>query len=258
MAEDDSYQRSLDKNPISILMALPDRDFDPTESSTPWKVCKERGWNLHFSTEKGAVAGADHRLLMGPIRGPLGAGKRALEWYMLMSQDDAYLHPIPYADIDPMKFDGLVLPGGHAPGMRQYLESQELQGKTLDFLEEGKVIGAICHGVLVLARTIDPETGQSILHGRKVTALTKSLERTGYFLTFWFLGRRYRTYSCYVADEVRGCLARPEDFSSGRSMWIPHVVRDGNLITSRWPWDASMFAEEFANAIARPVTPKSD
>jgi putative intracellular protease/amidase len=32
------------------------------------------------------------------------------------------------------------------------------------------LIGAICHGVLVLARTIDPQTGRSLLFGHKVTA----------------------------------------------------------------------------------------
>jgi hypothetical protein len=84
-----------------------------------------------------------------------------------------------------------------------------------------------------------------------VTALTKSLERTGYLLTFWLLGRRYRTYDCYVADEVRGCLKSPKDFENGLSMWVPHVVKDRNLITSRWPWDAAVFSKRFAETVER-------
>jgi len=236
-----------------ILIPLPDNDFDPTESATPWKVCKERGWQVTFSTEHGKIAQADHRLLMGPIRGPLGAGPKGLAAYRTMVQDAAYQHPIPYAEIAPQQFDGVVLTGGHAPGMRQFLESQVLQSKMLEFWKGGKVIGAICHGVLVLARTIDPQTGKSILHGSKVTALTKGLEATGYALTFWLLGRRYRTYDCYVADEVRNVLEKPADFSNGRSMWIPHVVQDGKLITSRWPWDATAFAERFTQAVERDI-----
>ena len=249
-----------DSNPVNdkptpgqphILIPLPDHDFDPTESATPWKVCKARGWQVTFSTEHGSVAQADHRLLMGPIRGPLGAGPKGLSAYRAMTQDEAYQNPIPYAEIDPQQYDGVVLTGGHAPGMRQFLESEVLQSKMFEFWKDGKVIGAICHGVLVLARTKDPTTGKSILHGSKVTALTKSLETTGYALTFWLLGRRYRTYDCYVADEVRDVLEKPADFSNGRSMWIPHVVLDGNLITSRWPWDAATFAKCFVDVIGR-------
>ncbi len=236
------------KNP-RILIPLPDHDFDPTESATPWKVCTERGWDAVFATENGAVAAADHRLLMGILRGPLGAGPKGLAAYQAMSQSEAYRHPIRYADIDPSQFEAVSLTGGHAPGMKQYLESKVLQEKVVDFWKQGKVIGAICHGVLVLARALDPDTGRSILYGSKVTALTKDLEMTGYGLTFWLLGRRYRTYDCYVADEVRGVLKDPQDFKSSLAMLIPFVVVDGRLVTSRWPLDAMAYSRKWAGMI---------
>lgn len=237
------------KKAIRVLIPLPDHDFDPTESATPWKVCKQRGWEVNFSTQRGAIAQADRRLLKGPIFGPLGAGSKALAAYRQMTEDEAYQYPILYNNIDPLQYDALVLTGGHAPGMKQYLDSQVLQKKAAEFWEQGKVIGAICHGVLILARAVDTRTGKSILSGSKTTALTKDLERTGFLMTFWLLGRRYRTYPCYVEDEVRGCLEKPEDFVVGRSMLIPHVVRDGRLITGRWPLDASKFSEQVAQAI---------
>ena len=254
MSDNDILTKISGSRVPHIIMPLPDHDFDPTESATPWKMCTERGWKVAFSTEQGQVAQADHRLLMGPVRGPLGAWKKALAAYRRMTLDEAYLHPIPYAGINPADYDAMLLPGGHAPGMRQYLDSSVLQGKALQFWQKGKVIGAICHGVLVLARAVDPQTGRSILYGSKVTALTKSLERTGYLFTFWLLGRRYRTYPCYVADEVRGCLERPQDFSSGVSMWLPHVVVDGRLITSRWPRDAATFSQRFVEVVERSVS----
>ena len=166
-----------------------------------------------------------------------------------MVQDEAYQHPIPYAEIVPARFNGIVLPGGHAPGMKQYLDSAVLQCKVLEFWKQGKVIGAICHGVLVAARSVDPETGKSILYGSKVTALTKDLEMTGFALTFWLLGRRYRTYPCYVADQVRGVLECPEDFKVGKSMLIPFAFRDRRLVTSRWPLDAMAFTRLFVQAM---------
>jgi putative intracellular protease/amidase len=236
-----------------ILIPLPDHDFDPTESATPWTVCTERGWEVVFATEQGQVAAADHRLLLGILRGPLGAGPKGLEAYRAMTQSDAYQHPICYADIDVSSFDAVSLTGGHAPGMKQYLESKVLQSKMVEFWKQGKVVGAICHGVLVLARAIDPGTGKSILYGSKVTALTKDLEMTGYGLTFWLLGRRYRTYDCYVADEVRQVLKAPKDFKSSPAMLIPYVVEDGRLVSARWPLDAMAYSRRLASVAERVV-----
>ncbi len=232
-----------------ILIPLPDNDFDPSESSFPWKVCRQRGWKVVFATEHGKTPAADYRLLKGPILGPLGAGPRGLSNYRQMSQTPEFQNPIPYADISVDEFDAVTLTGGHAPGMKQYLESKALQEKMVEFFHQGKVVGAICHGVLVLARAIDPMTGKSVLYDYQVTALTKDLEWSGYALTFWLLGRRYRTYDCYVADEVRAVLRDAYNFKKGIAMLIPFVFRDRNLVTARWPLDAPLYAQKFAEMV---------
>jgi len=230
-------------------MPLPDHDFDPTESAIPWKVCTSRGWEVVFSTEHGNVAQTDPHLLNGPLPGLLSAGAKAKAAFRQMEQDPSYQHPIPYAEIDPDRYQAILLPGGHALGNRQYLECTVLQNEVLQFWQKGKVIGAICHGVLVVARTIDPRTGHSVLYGHKVTAVPKSLDRAGYLLDTWLVRRGYVMYSSCVADEVRACLERPEDFSNGPSVLDPYVVSDGNLITSRWYMDAKKFAERFADEL---------
>ena len=79
----------------------------------------------------------------------------------------------------------------------------------------GRPVGAICHGVLVLARARDPRTGRSVLAPVRTTCLPKYMERTAYALTFWKLGRYYRTYPAYVEDEVKAALERPEQFERG-------------------------------------------
>lgn len=241
----------------SILMPLPDQDFDPTESATPWKVCTSRGWRVAFSTEHGNVAQADLHKLKGPLPGLLSAGAKAQAAFRQMTQDPAYQHPIPYAEIDPDRDEAMLLPGGDTPRMRQYLESPVLRSKVLQFWQQGKLIGAICHGVLVLARTIDPQTGRSVLYGHKVTALPKSLDRAGYLLDTWMLRRGYLIYPCCVAEEVRACLEHPEHFSDGPSILVPYVVADGNLITSRWYMDAELFSERFADELQQRMCAES-
>jgi len=232
-----------------ILIPLPDHDFDPSESSFPWKYCIDRGWKVTFATENGDVAACDPRLLKGPILGPLGAGPRGLSNYKRMAASPEFQNPIKYADIIVDDFDAVSLTGGHAPGMKQYLENEVLQGKMVEFFKQGKVIGSICHGMLVLARAIDPETGKSVLWDYKVTALTKDLEFSGYALTFWLLGRRYRTYECYVADEVRDVLKDRKNFKNGLTMLTPFIVQDRNLVTSRWPLDAPKYARRFVEMV---------
>lgn len=234
-----------------ILIPLPDHDFDPSESSFPWRVCTERGWKVTFATENGAIAACDPRLLKGPIFGPLGAGPRGLANYKKMAASPEFQHPIRYAEINVDEFDVVSLTGGHAPGMKQYLESTTLQAKMVEFFRQGKVVGAICHGTLVLARAIDPATRKSVLWDYTVTALTKDLEFSGYALTFWLLGRRYRTYDCYVADEVRGVLQDPRQFKNSALMVWPFVVQDRNLVTSRWPLDAPLYARRFAERVEK-------
>src|SRR4030095_7247213 len=107
---------------------------------------------------------------------------------------------------------GLFLAGGHAPGMRQYLGSELLQAKLAAFFRLGRAGAAICHGVLPLPRAGEPATVRSVLHGRRTTCLPKYMERSAYLLTFWKLGRYYRTYPAYVEDEVRAAVGDAQHF----------------------------------------------
>lgn len=234
-----------------ILIPLPDRDFDPTETATPWRVCTERGWKTTFATENGQIAEADPRLLMGFVRGPLGAGPMGLRNYRTMTQSAEYQQPIKYTDINVADYDALLLAGGHAPGMKQFLESKIIQEKTAQFFRQDKCVGAICHGALVLARSIDPETGKSVIYNYKTTSLTKLLEIIGYASTFWLLGRRFRTYNAYVEDEVCAAVKNESQYSTGL-IPFPHVVVDRNLVTARyWLFDAVEYSMQFADLVQR-------
>ncbi len=232
-----------------VLIPLPDRDFDTTEVAIPWKTFVEAGLKVTFSTESGYIGQTDPRLLTGVIFGQLGAKPEAIAAYRELEKDEAFRHPIPYESIHPQEYDLLLLPGGHAKGMRQYLESKVVQDTALEFIKQNKVVGAICHGVLVLARTIDPDTRRSVLYGRKLTGLTKRLERAGYYLTFWRLGDYYRTYPEYVEDETVNALKERSDFLHGGSTWEPFVVEDGNLISARYPADAHQFAQKLVDRV---------
>ncbi len=237
-------------------MPLPDRDFDTTEVAVPWRLATRAGHRVTFATEKGGAAPAcDPRLLEGVLFGQLGAAEEAKHFYRELEAAAEFTNPIAWDDIDPSAYDGLVLPGGHAPGMRQYLGSTALASKVAAFWKLGRPVGAICHGVLVLARARDPETGASVLRDARTTCLPKYMERSAYWLTAWKLGRYYRTYPAYVEDEVRAALANPAaQFEQGTRVLMARgtadddgpafVVEDGRYVSARWPGDAYLFTKK--------------
>jgi putative intracellular protease/amidase len=245
--------------PVSgrVVVALPTKDFDVTEVVVPWNTLRGAGVEVVFATADGEPGACDPRLLTGVIFGQLGALPENVELYKELIETAAFKSPIRYADLEPGVFHGLLLPGGHAPGMKQYLESEELQDKARAFLVAGVPVGAICHGVLVLARAKDPATGHSVLRGRRVTALTGLQERLAYALTFWKLGRYYRTYPAYVQDETSTALGEEGSFEAGplfASYENPFHVTDRNLVTARWPGDAQGFASAFLAKVSARVS----
>ena len=164
---------------MRVLVPLPDRDFDVTEVAVPWRILRDAGHEVVFATERaGTVPAADPRLLTGVLFGQLGASPEAKARYWELTEAPEFAATIGWADLDPAGFDGLLLPGGHAPGMRQYLGSPRLSEQVGRFWSLGRPVGAICHGVLVLARTRDPATGRSVLADRLTTCLPKYMERS--------------------------------------------------------------------------------
>lgn len=228
-----------------ILMPLPDSDFEPTEASIPWKHCIAQGWKVVISTEHGTVPRPDKYKLHGPLPGWLSAGKAAQAACLEMMGHALFQHPIPYDQIDPEQYTALLLPGGDGPGVRQYLESVPLRTKVLEFFRQSKLVGAICHGVLVAARTTDPSTEKSVLCGYKVTAPPKSLDRFAYRFDSMVTKHGYIMYPKCVEDEVRGCLDNDQDYQPGPFFTQAFVVCDRNLVSSRTYVDAEVFAERF-------------
>jgi putative intracellular protease/amidase len=242
---------------VIVLMPLPDRDFDVTEVAVPWRLLRDAGHQVVFATERaGTVPAGDPRLLSGVIFGRLGAEPEPRQFYAELARSPEFLNPSGWAEIAVTGFDGLLLPGGHAPGMRQYLGSAVLREQVARFWATGKPAGAICHGVLVLARTTDPATGRSVLADRRTTCLPRYMERSAYLATAWRLGRYYRTYRAYVEDEVRAALTDPaRQFTRGprelsrrgtaEDDSAAMVVQDGNYLSARWPGDAYLFGRRF-------------
>ncbi|NBD25772.1 DJ-1/PfpI family protein [Paenibacillus glycinis] len=116
-----------------------------------------------------------------------------------------------FADVDPARYDGLLIPGGRAP---EYIRGNEDLPRILShFLEADKPVGAICHGVQVFA----------------------SLQDTTYF--------KGRTMTAYNA-----CRMDVERLGASYAKETLHV--DGKLVSGHaWP-DLPGFMREFLKLLA--------
>jgi protease I len=244
----------------TILMPLPSRDFDPSETGIPWRMLSDRGHRVVIATPDGALGAADPRMVTGEGLGPaaplLKADRNGADAYRAFAASPEFGRPLSYDDIAGIDYDALLLPGGHAKGMRPYLESTQLQHIVAGCFAAGKPVGAICHGVVLASRSKEP-SGRSVLYGRRTTALLKSQEMTAWTLTRAWLGDYYRTYRQTVEDEVTAALARREDFERGPlgifrdtpAKPDGFAVVDGNYVSARWPGDAHRFALAFAGLL---------
>jgi putative intracellular protease/amidase len=281
----------------TVLIPIPDRDFDPTEVAVSWQVLRANGHRVVFATESGSPGVADDIMVTGrgldvwstvPVLGTvtvlgraLRANKDARRAYQEMLNSPEYQHPTSWAEATLEGIDGLLLPGGHrARGMRSYIDSETLHRLVVDAFAGKRKVAAICHGVLLAARSVDPATGRSVLYGRRTTALTWALERTAWNLTrltrFWDRDY-YRTYreepgqpSGYmsVQSEVTRALEDPSDFRDVEK-GSPHyrtktsgmardtatdsrpafVVDDGDYLSARWPGDTHTFAKALSQKL---------
>lgn len=236
-----------------VLMPLPDHGFDVTEVAVPWWLLTRAGHAVVFATDRGGSAPSADPLLLrdGWFFRPLGAAPESRRLYAELERDPAFRAPIPWSAMVHTEADALLLPGGHAPGMKPYLESATVHAEIARRWTLGQPIAAICHGVVAVARSRGGD-GRSVLEGRRTTALPAYMERTAYWLTAWRLGRHYRTYPEYVEDEVRRALGAEGTFAVGPRVLTRRgtedddgpafVVEDGAYLSARWPGDAYLFA----------------
>jgi len=138
---------------LKVAMPLPDNDFDPTEAAVPWQLLREAGHDVVIATETGARPSADPMMISGEGLDPWGfipgvrkltllgrmlrAQQGARDAYEQMQLDKSFSAPTRFDDLKVADFDGLVLPGGHGPGMLPYLESEVLQTFVAEFFEAG-------------------------------------------------------------------------------------------------------------------------
>jgi len=223
-------------NKKRILLPIPSYGFDPTEVAIPWKLISEKDIEVVFITPEGKKASADSLMLkgekLGIFKSLLRARQDAVDAYYEMEKNESFCNPLKYIDVQEENFNAILLPGGHDKGVKEYLESEVLQHLVVDCFVAQKPVGAICHGVVLAARSN---------------------------LTRLWLKDYYLTYPAItVEDEVKSALSDSDNFLKGPTPLLRDnynhfkrgfVVRDRNYLSARWPGDAYNFSLEFVRMV---------
>ena len=160
-----------------------------------------------------------------------------------LAKNEARLkNPLVLADVSAGDYDAIIVPGGHGPVEDLYRDADA--GRLLaDAQDEGKIIGAVCHGPAALLAAQD-ESGRWPFAGRRITALSDEEE-----IEFG------------TADNAPWLLAatlreKGANFQQGPN-WGVFIVRDANLITGQNPQSSAALADAVIEALGGGFTTSS-
>lgn len=134
------------------------------------------------------------------------------------------------------EFDALFFPGGHGP-MGDLATDEDTARLVLEFYNQSKPIGAVCHGpaALLTAATEEPE----LLQGKEVTAFTNAEEK--------LVGLRDKI-PFSLEDRLKTLGAK---FSSATVPFASKVKVSGRLVTGQNPASAEKCAKELINLLEK-------
>lgn len=158
-------------------MVIAPEKFRDEEYLEPRKKFEEKGYNVTVASEK-----------TGTSTGMLGAKAKI---------------DVALDDVQTPDYDAIVFVGGG--GARTYFENPQAHGLAKKFMQEGKIVSAICIAPSILAKA-------QILKNRKATV--------------------------YPNDETKKILGENQAIYTNKP-----VVTDGKIVTADGPQSAKEFAE---------------
>jgi putative intracellular protease/amidase len=194
------------------------------EFAVPYESFAEAGYLVTVASVKGGKVPIDPRSLPEnqeamAVKGPLAALQ----------------HTQRLMEVDVTEYDAVFFPGGHGT-MFDFPRSREVAELVAHYLEQGKIVAAVCHGPAAFTRA-KYRDGSAVVKGRKLTAFSNEEERAVQLDALMpFL----------LEDKLRSLGAEVQV----APQWQAHVVVDGNLITGQNPQSSLETAEALIQALS--------
>ena len=162
--------------------------------------------------------------------------RQRIDWHGALQ---ALSDSLPLRTIDETPFDGLFIPGGHGP-IVDLVEDTDLQDLVAAFFDEGKLIGAVCHGPAALLDVRGPD-GHFLVRDKEITGFSNLEER---------LAGMHGKVPLLLEAELERRGAR---YSRSLIPMTAHVVRDGGIVTGQNPASTHKVTEEFHEGLRQNI-----
>lgn len=175
------------------------------------------------------------------VASPLG-GKPSvvIDWDDMGLYDYAFLndkvaqrkvnHTIALEDVNNSEYQAVYFVGGKG-AIFDFPENTKIQNIVKEFNQEGKVIGAVCHGPAALIN-VTLEDGKKFLENKRVTSFTNDEE-------VFLIPDAKTIFPFLLQDKL---ISQGAHFEMGQ-MYLQNITKDGNLVTGQNPWSTWTLAE---------------
>lgn len=200
------------------------------ELAAPYNAFTDAGYEVDIASIRGGEAPFDPTSLSSE-----GGRPPAVDRFLNdRAAVDKIERTLPIDRVDAADYDAVFLPGGH--GTMWDLPTNAALARLIEAaFRDGKVIGAVCHGVAGLLSARAPD-GTPLVMGRRVNAFTDAEEEAvGLTEAVPFL----------LESRLRELGAAFE----GGPNFQAYVIRDGNLVTGQNPQSSAVVAEEVLAAL---------
>lgn len=219
-----------------VLLVIANRDFFYREYAEPRAELEKAGIKVEVAAAR-----------KSPCRPHGGSGQ---------GRDGGVVQPdVALAKVDPDRYDAIVFPGGWGSSVYQYAfpgrytnavynsdrQTKETANRLINqFNEQEKIIGALCHGVAVLAwsRVND----RSLIQGRRVTAASRSGPAGSYPNVQGTPQSRWNAIQNGARVSAPGSVGNPRTAADD-------VVVDGRIITAQDDGSARAFGRELVRIL---------
>lgn len=224
---------------MKILMVLTSHDkmgdtghatgFWLDEFTAPYYVFRDAGADITLASPKGGRPPVD------PNSEAEGALTDSTRRFAEDSEGQAALaQTLRLEEVRIEDYDVLFYPGGHGPLWDLAGDARSV-ALIEDAANQGKVIGAVCHGPAVFRDALDGD-GSPLVSGRRVTGFSNSEEE----------GVQLTSVVPFLVEDM--LMEKGGEYSKGDD-WSSYVVTDRRLITGQNPASGEAAAEAVLDAL---------
>lgn len=211
-----------------------------TEALHPYEVLTAAGFEVDFASETGSF-GFDEFSLTPPFLA--GSDKAVHENANSPFMVKLTSHCRKASDVNSGQYGLFFASAGHA-ALYDYPQAEGLQAIAQDIWNRGGILGAVCHGPVLLPAIIDPLTGKPVIEGKTVTGFTTEGEMVLNILD--------KLKSDGVSTVLEAVSKAGADYSSPMSAFDDYSVTAGRIITGTNPASARGTAERTVRAFDAP------